>query len=129
MVDLSVEIGDLTLQNPITPASGSFSWEYDEFIDLNELGGLVAKTICREPRDGNPTPRMAETEAGIIQSIGLPGKGIDYFLEYNTHHPYNRNNGTMIPNRGYQHIISPGLFFKIGPIPSIEYGSSMICQP
>ena len=81
MVDLSVEIGELTLQNPITPASGSFSWEYDEFIDLNELGGLVAKTICREPRDGNPTPRMAETEAGIIQSIGLPGKGIDYFLE------------------------------------------------
>ena len=42
--------------------------------------------------------------------------GLDYFLEYNTHHPYNRNNGTMIPNRGYQHIISPGLFFKLGPL-------------
>jgi dihydroorotate dehydrogenase (NAD+) catalytic subunit len=42
----------------------------------------VAKTICREPRLGNPTPRMAETEAGIIQSIGLPGKGIDYFIEH-----------------------------------------------
>ncbi|MGA0313789.1 MAG: dihydroorotate dehydrogenase [Alphaproteobacteria bacterium] len=81
MVDLSVKIGDLTLQNPVTPAAGAFSWEYADVIDLNRLGGLVAKTICREPRFGNPTPRMAETEAGIIQSIGLPGKGINYFLE------------------------------------------------
>ena len=81
MVDLSVKIGDLTFQNPIQPASGAFSWEYNDVIDLNRLGALVAKTICREPRLGNPTPRMAETEAGIIQSIGLPGKGIDYFLE------------------------------------------------
>jgi dihydroorotate dehydrogenase (NAD+) catalytic subunit len=46
------------------------------------LGALVAKTICREFRWGNPTPRMAETEAGIIQSIGLPGKGIEYFMEH-----------------------------------------------
>ncbi len=82
MVDLSVKIGDLTLQNPVTPASGAFSWEYNDVIDLNRLGGLVAKTICREPRLGNPTPRMAETEAGIIQSIGLPGKGIEYFIDH-----------------------------------------------
>jgi dihydroorotate dehydrogenase (NAD+) catalytic subunit len=82
MVDLSVKIGDVTLQNPVTPASGAFSWEYNDVIDLNRLGGLVAKTICREPRLGNPTPRMAETEGGIIQSIGLPGKGIEYFIEH-----------------------------------------------
>lgn len=82
MVDLSVKIGDLTLKNPIMPASGAFSWEYNDVIDLNRLGGLVSKTICREPRVGNPTPRMAETEAGIIQSIGMPGKGIDYFLDH-----------------------------------------------
>ena len=82
MVDLSVRIGDLVLANPIQPASGAFSWEYADVIDLNRLGALVAKTICREPRVGNPTPRMAETEAGIIQSIGLPGKGIDYFLDH-----------------------------------------------
>lgn len=82
MVDLSVKIGDITLQNPVTPASGAFSWEYNDVIDLNRLGGLVAKTICREPRLGNPTPRMAETEGGIIQSIGLPGKGIEYFIEH-----------------------------------------------
>jgi dihydroorotate dehydrogenase (NAD+) catalytic subunit len=82
MVDLTVKIGDLTLQNPVQPASGAFSWEYNDVIDLNRLGALVAKTICREPRLGNPTPRMAETEAGIIQSIGLPGKGIEYFIEH-----------------------------------------------
>ena len=82
MVDLSVKIGDVEMANPITPASGAFSWEYADVIDLNRLGGLVAKTICKEPRLGNPTPRMAETEAGIIQSIGLPGKGIDYFIDH-----------------------------------------------
>jgi dihydroorotate dehydrogenase (NAD+) catalytic subunit len=82
VVDLSVKIGGLTLQNPVMPASGAFSWEYADVIDLNRLGGLVAKTICREPRLGNPTPRMAETEAGIIQSIGLPGKGITYFIDH-----------------------------------------------
>lgn len=48
MVDLSVKIGDITLQNPIQPASGAFSWEYNDVIDLNRLGALVAKTICRE---------------------------------------------------------------------------------
>ena len=69
MVDLSVKIGDVICQNPIQPASGGFSWEYNDVIDLNRLGALGAKTICREPRLGNPTPRMAETEAGIIQSI------------------------------------------------------------
>jgi dihydroorotate dehydrogenase (NAD+) catalytic subunit len=82
MVDLSVTIGAITLQNPVMPASGAFSWEYNDVIDINRLGALVAKTICREPRLGNPTPRMAETEAGIIQSIGLPGKGITYFLDH-----------------------------------------------
>jgi dihydroorotate dehydrogenase (NAD+) catalytic subunit len=81
MVDLSVKIGDVEMANPVTPASGAFSWEYADVIDLNRLGGLVAKTICKEPRLGNPTPRMAETEAGIIQSIGLPGKGIEYFID------------------------------------------------
>ena len=49
-------------------------------------------------------------------TIQIKTLGIDYFIEYNSHHPYNRNNGTMIPNKGYQHIISPGLFIKTGPL-------------
>lgn len=82
MVDLSVRIGDVTLANPVMPASGTFSYEVGNIIDINRLGAMVAKTISREPRWGNPTPRMAETEAGIIQSIGLPGKGVQYFLDH-----------------------------------------------
>ncbi len=49
-------------------------------------------------------------------TIQIKTLGIDYFIEYNSHHPYNRNNGTMIPNKGYQHIISPGIFIKTGPL-------------
>lgn len=81
MVDLSVRVGDVELANPVMPASGTFSTEFADVIDLNRLGALVAKTVSREFRDGNPTPRMAETEAGIIQSIGLPGRGVEYFLD------------------------------------------------
>ena len=50
------------------------------------------------------------------KTIQIKTLGIDYFFEYNSNHPYNRNNGTMIPNRGYQHIISPGIFIKTGPL-------------
>lgn len=81
MVDLSVRIGDVELANPVMPASGTFSYEFADVIDLNRLGAMVAKTLSREFRIGNPTPRMAETEAGIIQSIGLPGRGVQYFLD------------------------------------------------
>ena len=49
-------------------------------------------------------------------SIQIKTLGVDYFIEFNSHHPYNRNNGTMIPNKGYQHIISPGIFIKTGPL-------------
>ena len=81
MVDLSVQIGEVKLSNPVMPASGTFSYDFAEIIDLNRLGAMVAKTVSREFRVGNPTPRMAETEVGIIQSIGLPGNGIKYFLD------------------------------------------------
>ena len=49
-------------------------------------------------------------------SIEIKSMGIDYFIEYNSNHPYNRNNGTMLPNRGYQHIISPGIYLAFGPL-------------
>ncbi|HUZ75635.1 MAG TPA: dihydroorotate dehydrogenase [Stellaceae bacterium] len=81
MVDLSVRIGSLTFQNPIMPASGAFSTELAQVMDLNRLGALVAKTVSREFRSGNPTPRVAEIECGMINSIGLPTKGLQYFLD------------------------------------------------
>ena len=81
MVDLSVRIGATELANPIMPASGSFSTEVEQVIDLNRLGALVAKTVSRNFRAGNPPPRVAELETGMINSIGLPTKGLQYFLD------------------------------------------------
>ncbi len=82
MVDLSVRIGNVTLKNPIMPASGAFSTDLAQIMDINRLGALVAKTVSREYRIGNPTPRVAELECGMINSIGLPTKGIGYFLDH-----------------------------------------------
>jgi dihydroorotate dehydrogenase (NAD+) catalytic subunit len=64
------------------PASGAFSTELSQVMDLNRLGALVAKTVSREYRIGNPPPRVAELECGMINSIGLPTKGIEYFLSH-----------------------------------------------
>ena len=81
MVDLSVQIGSVMLQNPIIPASGTFSTEFSQVIDLNRLGALMTKTISRHYRAGNPPPRVSEVQGGMINSIGLPTKGLEYFLE------------------------------------------------
>jgi dihydroorotate dehydrogenase (NAD+) catalytic subunit len=81
MVDLSVKIGSVALANPIMPASGTFSNEFSQVIDLNRLGALVTKTVSRPYRAGNPPPRVHEIEAGMINSIGLPTKGLQYFLD------------------------------------------------
>jgi dihydroorotate dehydrogenase (NAD+) catalytic subunit len=82
MVDMAVKIGNVTLKNPIMPASGAFSTDLAQVMDINRLGALVAKTVSREFRIGNPPPRVAELECGMINSIGLPTKGIEYFLSH-----------------------------------------------
>ena len=82
MVDLSVNVGGLKLANPVMPGSGTFSAEFSKVIDLNRLGALVTKTVSRPFRPGNPPPRVSEIEAGMINSIGLPTKGLQYFLEH-----------------------------------------------
>ncbi len=82
MVDMTVKIGNVALKNPIMPASGAFSTDLAQVMDINRLGALVAKTVSREYRIGNPPPRVAELECGMINSIGLPTKGIEYFLSH-----------------------------------------------
>jgi len=81
MTDMSVRIGDLTLANPVMPASGTFAEGLAEAVDLNRLGALVTKTITRELRDGNPLPRVAEVDSGLLNAIGIPSKGVPHFLE------------------------------------------------
>lgn len=79
MVKLATRIGALALRNPIMPASGTFSEDLARVIDLDALGAHVTKTITREFRGGNPTPRVSETASGMLNSIGIPSKGVDHF--------------------------------------------------
>jgi dihydroorotate dehydrogenase (NAD+) catalytic subunit len=81
-MNLSVKIGTLTLQNPVTVASGTFGYgvEYAQLIDLNQLGAVVVKGIRLEPVRGNPTPRTVEVTSGLINAIGLQGPGVDGFI-------------------------------------------------
>jgi dihydroorotate dehydrogenase (NAD+) catalytic subunit len=81
MIDLSVRVGGLTLANPVMPASGTFAEGLDKVMDFNRLGAFVTKTITRELRAGNPLPRVVERAGGLINSIGIPSKGVPYFLE------------------------------------------------
>jgi dihydroorotate dehydrogenase (NAD+) catalytic subunit len=81
-VNLSVKIGTLTLQNPVTVASGTFGYgvEYSQLVDLNQLGAVVVKGIRLEPVRGNLTPRTVEVTSGLINAIGLQGPGVDGFI-------------------------------------------------
>ena len=78
---LEVRIGKFKLKNPVMAASGTFGTEYAELIDINSLGALITKTITLKPRIGNPPARIAETAAGMLNSIGLENKGLDDFLK------------------------------------------------
>lgn len=82
MVDLSVQIKNLTLKNPILTASGCFGYgtEYKAYFDPSILGGIVTKTITLFPREGNPMPRIVETPSGMLNSIGLANVGVERFL-------------------------------------------------
>src|SRR5947207_15227404 len=78
---LAVDLGaGLRLRNPVMPASGCFGAEMGALVDLNALGALVTKTVFYNSRAGNPSPRLAETPAGMLNSVGIPTRGNDYFL-------------------------------------------------
>lgn len=84
MADLNVNIGGLSLKNPVMTASGTFGYglEYTDFVDLSQIGGIIVKGTTLEPRQGNPYPRMAETPHGMLNCVGLQNKGVDYFCEH-----------------------------------------------
>ncbi len=83
MTGMAVNIGGIRMKNPVTTASGTFGFgpEYAPYIDLNRLGAIVVKGITLKPRPGNPTPRLVETPAGILNSIGLQNPGLENFIE------------------------------------------------
>ena len=84
MAKLNVNIGTLSLKNPVMTASGTFGYgvEFEDFIDLGGLGGIIVKGTTLKPREGNGYPRMAETASGMLNCVGLQNKGVDYFCEH-----------------------------------------------
>ncbi|MEN9711293.1 MAG: hypothetical protein RL441_1285 [Actinomycetota bacterium] len=81
-VNMTTSLGNLQLSSPVLTASGcaAAGKELDQFFDITDIGGIVTKSIMLEPRSGRPTPRMAETPSGMLNSIGLQGPGIESFI-------------------------------------------------
>lgn len=84
MADLSVNIGNLKMPNPVMTASGTFGYglEFQDFVDLEKIGGIIVKGTTLHHREGNPYPRMAETPMGMLNAVGLQNKGVHYFVEH-----------------------------------------------
>ena len=81
MAKLNVKINKLELKNPVMTASGTFGYgiEFNDFISIDEIGGIIVKGTTLEPRQGNDYPRMAEVPSGMLNCVGLQNKGIEYF--------------------------------------------------
>ena len=86
--DLSVELSGVKLDNPVIPASGTFGFgvEFNEFYDINILGSFSFKGTTKEPRFGNPTPRIAETPSGMLNAVGLQNPGIEHVISHELPH-------------------------------------------
>lgn len=129
MVNLGFSIGDLQFKNPVLTASGTFGYgsEYDDFLDVSRLGGIVLKGTTLEPREGNRYPRMAETPSGMLNAVGLQNKGIDYFekliypriLNYETNIIVNIN-GSYIED----YVALAERINKLEKIPAVELNIS-----
>lgn len=84
MADLRTKIGELSMKNPVMTASGTFGYgvEFADFVNLEEIGGIIVKGTTLRPREGNDYPRMVETASGMLNCVGLQNKGVDYFCEH-----------------------------------------------
>ena len=129
MIDLSVKIDKLFLRNPVMTASGTFGYglEFDDFIDISQLGGIVVKATTSKHREGNRYPRMAETNMGMLNAVGLQNKGVDYFvretypklLKYDTNVIVNVSDSTI---EGYVEVAEK--INSLEKIPGIELNIS-----
>jgi dihydroorotate dehydrogenase (NAD+) catalytic subunit len=129
MVNLSFSIGDLHFNNPVLTASGTFGYgpEFDDFMNVSRLGGIVVKGITLEPREGNLPPRMVETPSGMLNSVGLQNKGIDYF-EKNIYPQITRYDTNVIVNINGSYIDDyvtlAERINKLDKIPAVELNIS-----
>lgn len=83
MAKLNVKVAGLSLRNPVMTASGTFGYglEYEDFVPMSKLGGIIVKGTTLRAREGNDYPRMAETPSGMLNCVGLQNKGVDYFAK------------------------------------------------
>ena len=84
MVDLSVNLAGMEMDNPVVPASGTFGFgnEFKDFYDINILGSFSFKGTTKDARFGNPTPRIAECRNGMINAVGLQNPGVNHVIEH-----------------------------------------------
>ncbi len=84
MADLTTKLAGLTMKNPVMTASGTFGYgvEFADFVNLEDIGGIIVKGTTLLPREGNDYPRMVETASGMLNCVGLQNKGVDYFCEH-----------------------------------------------
>ncbi len=129
MVKLDLQIGGLKFKNPVLTASGTFGngKEFDDFFDVSLLGGIILKGTTLEPRQGNAYPRMAETPSGMLNSVGLQNKGIDYFEKF-IYPEVSRYNTNVIVNVNGSYIEDyvklAGRVNDLANIPAIELNIS-----
>ncbi|WP_034600874.1 dihydroorotate dehydrogenase [Clostridiisalibacter paucivorans] len=98
-INLNTNIGRLIIENPIITASGTFGFgrEYEEFMDIANIGAISVKGLTLKPRKGNKSPRIAETVGGMLNSVGLENPGVEYFIDKEL--PYLKDkNITIIAN-------------------------------
>ena len=84
MADLTTKIAGITMKNPVMTASGTFGYglEFADFVNLEEIGGIIVEGTTLHPREGNDYPRMVETASGMLNCVGLQNKGVAYFCEH-----------------------------------------------
>jgi len=129
MVNLGFSIGNLHFKNPVITASGTCGYgpELEDFFNVDNLGGIIVKGTTMEPREGNPYPRMAETPSGMLNSVGLQNKGIDYF-EKNIYPRISgyRTNVIVNVNGNYidEYVALAERINKLEKIPAIELNIS-----
>ncbi|MCK9163239.1 MAG: dihydroorotate dehydrogenase [Bacteroidales bacterium] len=126
---LEVRIKDMVLRNPVMTASGTFGYGYDfeDFINLDSLGGIVVKATTGGNREGNPYPRMAETNSGMLNAVGLQNKGVDYFCEtiYNKIKDINTNKIVNVSGSSIEEYVEVAeKLNKLENIPGIELNIS-----
>lgn len=129
MADLSVNIGQLKLANPVMTASGTFGYglEFQDFVNLEKIGGIIVKGTTLHAREGNPYPRMAETPMGMLNAVGLQNKGVDYFVNHIYPKIKDIRTNMIVNVSGSQiedYVQTAGIINELDRIPAIELNIS-----